>query len=190
MKGGRVTPKGTRPAGSPGRSWSAPGDDEPDLIRSIRRALHSGEPLDLLAEVSSLLAVVDPREYGFGRREGEPPYSLRELVEMFLDVDRVETSALLTVVAELTGDDVLAVRIRRELAGRDDRLPEWLARLSQAEVYQVREMVHVLGQLGFRRVCGARLVTGGRAGCRDRLNRPASASPTSWAGAEYGPRRG
>ena len=114
-------------------------------MRSIRRALHSGEPLDLLAEVSSLLAVVDPREYGFGRREGEPPYSLRELVDMFLDVDRVETSALLTVVAELSGDDVLAARIRRELAGRGDRLPEWLARLGQAEVFRVREMVHVLG---------------------------------------------
>ena len=114
-------------------------------MRSIRRALHSGEPLDLLAEVSSLLAVVDPREYGFGRRDGEPPYSLRELVDMFLDVDRVETTALLAVVAELTADDVLAARIRRELAGRDDRLPEWLARLGQAEVYRVREMVHVLG---------------------------------------------
>ncbi len=107
--------------------------------------MHSGEPLDLWAEVSSLLAVVDPREYGFGRREGELPYSLRELVDMFLDVDRVETSALLTVVAELSGDDVLAARIRRELAGRGDRLPEWLARLGQAEVFRVREMVHVLG---------------------------------------------
>ena len=145
MKGGRVTPKGTRPVGSPGRSWSAPGDDEPDLMRSIRRALHSGEPLDLLAEVSSLLAVVDPREYGFGRREGEPPYALRELVDMFVDVDRVETTALLAVVAELTADDVLAARIRRELAGRGGGLPEWLARLGQAEVYRVREMVHVLG---------------------------------------------
>ena len=144
-KGGRVTPKGTRPAGSPGRSWSPPDDDEPDLMRSIRRALHSGEPLDLLAEVSSLLTVVDPREYGFGRRDGEPPYSLRELVDMFLDVDRVETSALLAVVAELAGDDVLAARIRRELAGRGDRLPEWLARLGEAEVYGAREMVHVLG---------------------------------------------
>ncbi len=114
-------------------------------MRNVRRKLQSGEPLDLLAEVSSLLAVVDPREYGFGRRDGEPPYSLRELVDMFLDVDRIETSALLAVVAELTDDDVLAAGIRRGLAERGDRLPEWLARLGEAEVYRAQEMVHVLG---------------------------------------------
>jgi hypothetical protein len=114
-------------------------------MRNVRRRLRSGDPLDLLAEVSSLLTLVDPREYGFGRREGEPPYSLRELVDMFLDVDRVETSALLAVIAELAGDDVLSARIRRELAERADRLPEWLARLGEAEVYAAQEMVHVLG---------------------------------------------
>ena len=114
-------------------------------MRNIRRRLHSGEPLDLLAEVSSLLAVVDPRDYGFGRRDGEPPCSLRELVDMFLDVHRIETSTLLTVVAELADDELVAARIRRALAERRDRLPEWLARLGEAEVYRAQEMVHVLG---------------------------------------------
>ena len=37
------------------------------------------------------------------------------------------------------------MRIRRELAERGDRLPEWLARLGEAEVYRAQEMVHVLG---------------------------------------------
>ena len=128
-------------------SWSTPPEDrEPDLMRNVRRNLQSGEPLDLLAEVSTLLTLVDPREYGLARREGEPPYSLPQLVDMFLDVDRVETSALLAVIAELAGDDdLLAARIRRELARRGDRLPEWLARLGEAEVYRAQEMVHVLG---------------------------------------------
>ncbi len=67
-------------------------------------------------------------------------------METFLDVERIETSAMLAVVAELAGDDeVLAARIRRELAERDDELPEWLARLGEANVYLAREMVHVLG---------------------------------------------
>ena len=58
----------------------------------------------------------------------------------------VETSAMLAVIAELAADDdVLAARIRRELAERGDRLPEWLARLGEAEVYAAQEMVHVLG---------------------------------------------
>ena len=49
------------------------------------------------------------------------------------------------MIAELAGDDVLAARIRRELAERADRLPEWLARLGEADVYAAQEMVHVLG---------------------------------------------
>jgi hypothetical protein len=146
-KGGRVTPKGTRPIGYRDKNSSTPEwDDEPDLLQNIRWKLRSGEPLDLLAEVSSLLTLVDPREYGFGRREGEPPYSRQQLVDMFIDVKRVETTALLAVIAELAGDDELqAQRIRRELAQRGDRLPEWLSRLGEAEVYQASEMVHVLG---------------------------------------------
>jgi hypothetical protein len=143
-KGGRVTPKGTRPVVGPAPAWAAQ-EREPDLMRNVGRKLRSGEPLDLLAEVSSLLTMVDPREYGFGRGDGEPPWSLRELVEMFLDVDRVETSAMLSVIAELAGDDVLAARIRRELAARGHRLPEWLARLGETQVYAAQEMVHVLG---------------------------------------------
>ena len=115
-------------------------------MRNVARKLRSGEPLDLLAEVSSLLTLVDPREHGFGRGDDEPPWSRRELVDMFLDVERVETSALLAVIADLAGDDdVLAARIRRELAERGERLPEWLARLGEAEVYAAQEMVHVLG---------------------------------------------
>jgi hypothetical protein len=144
-KGGRVTPKGTRPSAVPGPTWSTR-DPEPNLFRNIGRKLRSGKPLDLLAEASSLLTLVDPREYGFGRREGEPPWSLRELVDTFLDVDRVETSALLAVVAELgSHDEVLKARIRRELEERGDRLPEWLARLGETDVYAAKEMVHVLG---------------------------------------------
>ncbi len=146
-KGGRVTPRSTQPPGYGSSSWSTPSwDAEPDLLREVRGRLRSGEPLDLLAEVSSLLTVVDRREYGLGRRPGEPPYTLRQLVDSFLDVPRLETSALLAVIAELAGDDgVLADRIRRELPQRGDRLPEWLARLGEAEVYRAQEMVHVLG---------------------------------------------
>ena len=114
-------------------------------MRNVARKLRSGDPLDLLAEVSSMLTLLDPREYGFGRQDGEPRWTLRELVDMFLDVDRIETSALLAVIAELASDDLLAARIRRELAERADRLPEWLERLDEAEVYAAQEMVHVLG---------------------------------------------
>jgi Domain of unknown function (DUF6398) len=142
-KGGRVTPKGTRPAFTSGPSFPAP-DRGSDLIRDVGRKLRSGDPLDLLADVGALLTLLDPREYGFGRHEGEPGWTLRELVDTFLDVDRIETSALLAVIAELAADDLLAARIRHELVERGDRLPEWLARLDEAKVYAAQEMVHVL----------------------------------------------
>jgi hypothetical protein len=49
-------------------------------------------------------------------------------------------------MAELAGDDELqGQRIRRELARRAERLPEWLSRLGEAEVVRAQEMVHVLG---------------------------------------------
>ncbi len=114
-------------------------------MRDVRRRLRSGEPLDLLAEAGTLLTLVDLREYGLGRRSGEPPYTLAQLVDTFIDVHRIETSALLAVIAGLAGDELLAARIRRELAQRGDRLPEWLERLGDAEVYRAQEMVHVLG---------------------------------------------
>ena len=66
-------------------------------------------------------------------------------------------------IAELAGDDeLLAARIRRELSERGDRLPEWLARLGEAEVYRAQEMVHVLGDgdnvhVGVRFAGGAEL---------------------------------
>lgn len=146
----------------PGPVWEAE-PPELDLLRNIVRHLHSGEPLDLLADVSALLTLVDPREYGFGRQDGEPPWSRRELVEMFLGVDRIETSALLAVIAELAGDDeLMTATIKRELALRGTRLPEWLARLGEAEVYAAQELVHVLRDgdnihVGVRFVGGAEM---------------------------------
>ena len=144
--------------------WAPPPDDEPELLQDVRRALSSGEPIDLLAQVSGLLNSVDPRGYGFGRRPGAPPYSLRDMVDMFLDVPRVETSAVLAVIAELVPDDLQAVRIRRELHRRLDPLPRWLAQLGDADVHEAVEMVHVLGDgdnvnLGVRLAGGYELTT-------------------------------
>ena len=69
--GGRVTPRGTPspgPGHSPGpgaasgyRPRRGPDRSEPDILRGVRARLATGEPLDLLAEVSSLVSAVDPR---------------------------------------------------------------------------------------------------------------------------------
>ncbi len=96
--------------------------------------------------VSALLAALDPpRRSPFeSAPEGGVP-SRDELIQTFLDVDLLETTALLAVIAELSGDDVLRRRVRREITARAHTLPTWLTDLDRATVEGSIEMVHVLG---------------------------------------------
>lgn len=161
--GGRTTPKGTR-AGRAGPGRPSP-RREPDLLADVRARLATGEPLDLLAEVSSLVAAVDPRQRDrFGRTAdaGPPGPTLDELVRTFGEVDRFETSALLAVVGELAPDELVRARARRFLAGRPHGLPPWLVRLGSAEADRAVELGHVLGD-GDNIMVGLRL-PGGHAG--------------------------
>jgi hypothetical protein len=119
----------------------------PDLVDEIAGALAGGEPLDLLALTSAFLAATDPRERGpFGPSDGPSLPPREEIVETFFDIPLLETSALLTAIAGLTGDDVLRARVRRETTARAHALPRWLAELGRARPHdRVVEMAHVLG---------------------------------------------
>jgi len=120
--------------------------DEPDLIGDVAAALCDDHPLTLLFLVSSLLAALEPQRANPFERQLEPALPTRdELVRTFLGVDLPETSALLTVITELSGDDIMRHRVRREIAKRVHALPGWLTDLSRATVDGVVEMVHVLG---------------------------------------------
>ncbi len=63
--------------------------------------LASGEPVDFLGYVSTLLAAVDPPgQNPFERVERPERVTLRELAESFADVALPETTALLAAIAE------------------------------------------------------------------------------------------
>lgn len=158
-RGGRVTAKGTRPrAFGPAGPSTAP-SGEPDLLAEIRLRLREAHPFAMLAEASGLYAALDPRDRNpFAQGPSEEP-TQEQLVASFLEVDGPETSALLHVFAELTEDDVLRARIRRELARRSHSLPEWVTSLAQVEPYRAVEMVHVLGD-GDNVILGVRLPHG------------------------------
>lgn len=168
-KGGRVTPKGTRPPGTASRHDDPegpfgppgpPGGGEPDLAGNIREALGSGEPLALLSLASTLVAVADPRErnpFAPDRRPELPPLS--DLVRSFIEVEVLETSALIAAIAPLITDDVLRRAVERELARRADHLPGWLSALGAAEVDGAVAMGHVLGD-GENVMVGVRLAEG------------------------------
>jgi hypothetical protein len=124
-------------------------DDEPDLLAEVHRALRSDVPLDLLVGASALLAAVDPRAqspFPAARERAALP-SLDDVLESFVRVEQVETSALLAVIAEvgLPPGDPRRTGIGAELAERAHALPEWLSRIDEVEVYRAVEMAHVLG---------------------------------------------
>ncbi|MFZ5869182.1 MAG: hypothetical protein ACOYXW_01415 [Actinomycetota bacterium] len=116
-----------------------------ELFQSLRQALRSDEPLDLLATVSSLVNALDARM----RNPFEPPAptlpTLDELVDSFVGVDYAETTAALTVLQSFTADELLAVRLGKVLQGRRQPMPAWLTNLEAARVGRVMEMTHVLG---------------------------------------------
>ncbi len=120
--------------------------DEPDLMSDVAAALSDDQPLMLMSLVSSLLAALEPPRAHPFERVSDPDLPTRdELVRTFLDVDMLETSALLAVIAELGGDDIMRRRVRREITERAHTLPGWLTELGRTTVEGVVEMVHVLG---------------------------------------------
>lgn len=116
------------------------------LIRSIREALRSDDPMDLAAHASMLLAALTmPRSDadgpgpGPGPGPGTPTITLQELVESFIGVPLAETTAVLHVFAAYLTDELLVARIRRELSTRRHPLPEHITRF--AEVSVARAMI-------------------------------------------------
>lgn len=114
----------------------------------------------MLAEASTLYSALDPRNRNPFEREPSSGPDREELIASFLDVDLPETSALLHVFAELTDDDLLRARIRRELSSRSHVLPDWITNLADAAPYRTLVMSHVLGD-GDNVMIGVRLPGGG-----------------------------
>jgi hypothetical protein len=138
----------------PAKRWAGHGGpaqkrvrkDEPDLMGDVAAALADDQPLMLISLVSSLLSALEPQRANPFERTPDPGLPTRdELVRTFLAADMLETSALLAVIAELSGDDIMRRRVRREITERAHALPEWLTGLSRTSVEGVVEMVHVLG---------------------------------------------
>jgi Domain of unknown function (DUF6398) len=126
------------------------------LLEEVQQRLAGGEPVDFLAYASTLLATVDPRDRNPFEPDSPDQVTLPILLESFTEVRLPETTALLAALAELGPDELTRARARRALAARADPLPDWLARLGEAEVYRAVECTHVLGD-GENVLLGARL---------------------------------
>lgn len=135
-------------------------EHEPDLLSSVHAALSADEPLALLGFASALLAAVDRRRRGPFERTGDAGGPSRDqFVQTLLDVDLVETSALLLALVELAGDDVVRRRVVREVTARGHTLPGWLTALHEATPVETLQLSHVLGD-GDNVLVGVRLADG------------------------------
>ena len=153
-RGGRTTPKGTRPPGTRPLGDRGPTSTagfrappvEPDPFEEIRFALQYDDVLALVTYASSLVAATDPRSADpFSSVPHPSEGALQELVTAFIDDDRPETTALLTMLGYLGGDDVTRTRALNEADRRTSNMPEWLTRFGDTTVGKIIEVHHVLG---------------------------------------------
>lgn len=115
-------------------------------MESTRQSLSTGEPLDFLVYVSTLLAALDPRAKNPFEHTGQQDgVTVPALVESFAEVVLPETAALLAALAELGPDELSRARARRAHAASPHEVPGWLARLDKASVDRAVESTHVLG---------------------------------------------
>ncbi|HET8600505.1 MAG TPA: hypothetical protein VFL99_09275 [Segeticoccus sp.] len=137
----------------PSRDHAGPPSDDPrdqPLIQSLRTALRE-DPLGFILSVSMLVTAIEAGPEDLAPRPGSerPPagqgVTLVELTESFLDTDIAETTAALHVLAALTGDDLQAARIRRELPRRRQPVPAMVRHLAEVRTRSVAFLHDELG---------------------------------------------
>jgi hypothetical protein len=150
-----------RPKGRPARrrSTNRRARREPDLIELVVDACEDGSPIALLGLASSLLSAVDPRTHPLEDFD-EPEATRADLVEALLSAPMPETSALITAIAALTGDDVLGRRIAQVAALNGHASPAWLNGIARtAPRTHAVELVDAFGDMS-EIVVGATLADG------------------------------
>lgn len=135
------------------------GVEDQDLMQSLRRALRSDDPLDLLMTVSGIIEALDPdRRHPF-EQEDAPRVTLAEIVDSFMEVDFAQTTAALMVIEQLVDDDLLVARVGRALSRRTQPMPPWLTRLGDTRLDGTAQLTDPLGD-GADYLVGVRLGDG------------------------------
>lgn len=112
---------------------------------TLRHALRSNEPWDLLLAVSGLMTATDPRMIDPFTPD-RPHHGIDVMVESFTEFNFAETTAALTVIRALVADDIMAARIGRVLESRRQPMPSWLGDLHRTSTASpVWFLTHVLG---------------------------------------------
>jgi hypothetical protein len=136
--------------------------DEVSLMTEVGEALDGGHPLQILNLVSTLILGTSARPL---QKPEEQPPAIGDLVGALVDVQDVETTALLTVLGEmLTEGDGLRAQCRQAVEARNDTVPGWLAGLGHTKVHRAERMTHALGD-GDELLLGVRFTDGQEMTC-------------------------
>lgn len=132
-----------------------------DLLLDIEEALKEPHPLSFLMLTSSLASAMDKRAIPpFGGETHERLPTPEEFSTMLLEGENPVADALARGLAELSGNDLLTHRVRRELTARKSPIPRWLRKLDLVHPYRAISITDVLGD-GENVVVGVQL-PGGR----------------------------
>jgi hypothetical protein len=142
------------------RARRAESSADTTLRDAIRRALAGGHPLSLLSLASFMIHVAKPEPLISLKSGRCDTNHLDRILTSLIGVRNRETTALLAVIAELLVDDPAPqLRCRRELAERDEHLPQWITALPRVEVYRAVRRTNVFGDVD-ELVIGMRLDSG------------------------------
>lgn len=148
------------------------------LLREVRTALAAPGPLPLLLCCSALISRP-------GLPQRAPGLDADELIAALAAVDRVESTAVLTVLGELGTDHDLRTRAQRHARSRSHPLPDWLTGLTPVHLYRAVTIDHLLGG-GRTLLAGLRTGTGIEL-CLSVSTRPHPAGPCTETGALAAP---
>ena len=124
------------------------GSADTTLRDAISRALAGRHPLSLLSLASFMIHVAKPEPLISLKSGRCDTNHLDRVLTSLIGVRNRETTALLVVIAELLVDDPAPqLRCRRELAERDEHLPQWITALPRVEVYRAVRRTNVFGDV-------------------------------------------
>jgi hypothetical protein len=134
-RGGRTTPKGTRPLHAVARPTEIP--ELPPFVADARRALGERSPFSLLVMASGLIeaTAVGPLA-SFGGRSSQSPEPL-ELFGSFVESGLPQLRALAVAAATIHGDPATARTLKALVGGDVTGGPVWLSTMGQIAITEV-----------------------------------------------------
>ncbi len=145
-RGGRTTPKRTRPGGGRSGKQREAIDGPPPFVDDVALLLREPSPFELMARASVLIEVTTPRPLDRMPGNDVDRPDARTTFESFVGTGWTEMDALALAVAAMHPDAVLAKRLRSAVDPfAMARFPRWVGRMGDIEITGTHVQTDILG---------------------------------------------